>query len=248
MFFRRKKKKSEELREHYRRSPGKKHALGLTVQLDGAAAVSATLDNLSAGGAGIRFDSKKDPGLEIGTTLTMNFISLGPGKQVSATAVVVGVRGSESEGRLYGVQFADVPHLFKQLDSYLIRFFNRRKALRVLPALGTKLPLRATVAHEEVKIAINDVSWMGMGFLLDPSEAEKFLEADEFDASFSVSKADPPIETTVRLVHKTLTGAKVLFGGYFVNPDLKAGERQRQQLEEYTKKREADMARWDSAV
>ena len=248
MFFRRKKKQSQELRQFYRRSPGKKHGLGLSIQIGQDAPLSATLDNLSAGGAGMRFAEGRDPRLEIGAVVAMKFISLGPGKEVQTPAVVVGIRGTESEGRLYGLQFTDMQGLFAQLDNHLVRFFNRRKALRVMPALGKKLPLQAKVGNQESKVLINDVSWMGLGFLLDPGEAERFLDVDEFDAVFSVDKAMPSIETKVRLVHKTLTGAKVLFGGYFANPNVKAGEQQRRQLTEYTKAREEDMARWDSAL
>jgi len=246
MFFRRKKKKAEELREHYRRSPGKKHGLGLTVQIAGSQPLTVELDNLSAGGAGVRFPGE-DPRLEIGTVVTMNFISLGPGKQVTVPAEVVGVRGSEAEGRLYGFRFTDVPGLFAQLDTHFQRFFNR-KALRVLPSLGKKLRMKAMVAHEEVDLVLNDLSWMGVGFLLEPGTAEKFLEVEDFDVEIVLSKAEPAIQSSVRLVHKTLTGAKVLFGGYFVMADGKAAETQRQQLQKYTRAREEEMARWDSAV
>lgn len=248
MFFNRKKKKAQELREHYRRAPGKKHALGLSVQAADGSTVKATIDNMSAGGVGFRFDSDDAPRLTIDTGVMMTFVSLGPGKQVLAPGMVVGVRGSEAEGILYGVQFTDVAGLFKQLDVSLLRFFNRRKAMRVLPELGKKLPVGARVEHEQVRMTINDLSWMGLGFSLDVANAEKFMHVREFEVSFQVKKDGPLIDTPVKLVHRTLTGANVLFGCTFVNPDQKAGDEQRQILEEYTKVREEDMARWDAVT
>jgi len=248
MFFRRKKKKSEELREHYRRAPGKKHALGLSVQVAGGSPVQATIENLSAGGTGFRFSAADAAALTIDTEVNLTFTSLGPGRQVVAPGLIVGVRGAAADGLLYGVQFRDVAGLFAQLDTSLLRFFNRRKAMRVLPALGKTLPIDATVSNESVRMTINDLSWMGLSFLLDPANAEKFMQAREFDVDFSLSKGGPKITTPVRLVHKTLTGAKVLFGGCFVNPDQKAGDEQRRLLEEFAKAREKDMARWDATV
>ncbi|MFT5051596.1 MAG: hypothetical protein ACI8QZ_003015, partial [Chlamydiales bacterium] len=77
---------------------------------------------------------------------------------------------------------------------------------------------------------------------------EKFMHVREFEVSFQVKKDGPLIDTPVKLVHRTLTGANVLFGCTFVNPDQKAGDEQRQILEEYTKVREEDMARWDAVT
>ena len=248
MLFRRKKKKATELREHYRRAPGKKHPLGLTVQVAGQAPLQAKLKDLSAGGAGVHFDPQRDPKLEVGHEAVLSFISLSSGHQIVAPATVMSVRGAEAEGHTYGFQFKDVPGLFAQLDSYFVRFFNRRKALRVLPALGKRLPIQAQVGGEVVKVPVNDISWMGIGFLLEPAAAERFLEVDAFVAEFSLPKLQGQIQATVQLVHKTLTGSKVLFGGYFLEAGDSKFDPARKLLNEYVKAREADMARWDSVV
>lgn len=254
MFFRRKKKKDaaeepaggpEELRQRYRRAPGKNHALGILLKVPGGNAVSGDLIDVSAGGAAVRFAIERDPDLRVGQAVQLAFSSLLHGGEILVDVRVASVRG-EDDWRRYGFEFQEVEELFRQLDSYYFNFFNRRRRMRVRPALDARLPLTIEWGGEELAQQVNDLSTLGLGFNANKATAARLEGVKEVEVHFPIPKTEHVIRTRAGIRHVTELSRGILFGLEFLDGDEQFAE-QRAILRTYVKARESDMARWDSA-
>lgn len=258
MFFRRKKKDQPqrgeaapptpgEARKRYRRSPGKNHALGVSLRLPGAEPISGSIVDLSAGGAAVLFRHDRDPELAVGRTGQLVFSSLLHGGEIVVDCAVASVRGSPDTGRRYGFRFSGVEELFAQLDSYYFNFFNRRRRVRVRPALDTRLPVTLRLASGSFEAPASDLSVHGLGFMVNRSKADELSAAKGVDIEFKIPKTQEAVAVRARVVHVTELTRGVLAGLEFDPADATAFEDQRQRLDAYARAREEDMARWDSA-
>lgn len=255
MFFRRKKKtneaeggpsEQEELRQRYRRAPGKNHALGILLKLPGGSAVSGDLVDVSAGGAAVRFASERDPDLRVGQSVQLAFNSLLHGGEILVQVRVASVRG-EDDWRRYGFEFLQVEDLFRQLDSYYFNFFNRRRRIRVRPALDARLPLTIEWGGEELTQQVSDLSALGLGFNTNKASAARLEGVTEVQVHFPIPKTEHVIRTPAGVRHVTKLSRGILFGLEFLEDGESALAGQQAILRKYVKARERDMARWDSA-
>lgn len=260
MFFRRKKKKQDpgdeeitrpdspqESRKRYRRAPGKNHALGVSLRLPGGEPIGGDIVDVSAGGAAILFRHDRDPDLAVGRTGQLVFNSLLHGGEIVVDCRVASVRGSPGAGRRYGFEFVGVEELFAQLDSYYFNFFNRRRRIRVRPALDTRLPVTVHLSGESFETPAGDLSVLGLGFMISRSKAESMSQAGSVEVEFRIPKTEHAIAVHARVVHVTDLTRGVLVGIELAPADAAAFEEQRLQLDAYVRAREDDMARWDSA-
>jgi len=249
MFFRRKKKRkqgSAEYRRHYRRRPGKKHQLAVRLCVEGGTPVPSELIDVSAGGAGLGIPAERDPGLEEEQIVVLTFSSLGHGRTITAAAAVSTVAVHEGSTR-YGLAFQDQSALFSQLDAHFLKYFNRRRAVRVQPALDTTLTGVLTFGPGSMDVRIHDLSVDGFGVLLDAENAQLLSGVGELQASFEIPGSTREISWGAHGVHLTQLSQGVLFGAAFAAGQALAPPAERDALLEYTRAREADMARWDTA-
>jgi PilZ domain len=256
MFFRKKKDQDlvrrAELRQHYRRSPGKKHALGVKVLRDGLPPVAGDLADLSAGGAGVSFSLERDPELEPSQVVRLSFTSLVHGGEVVGEAKICSSYETTDEHggavtRRYGLEFCDREMLFAQLDAYYFKFFNRRRAMRVRPALDTNLLATLAFGPGRMQVQINDISADGFGVLATPEKASMLEEVEDLTCTFNLPKSDEPFCWQAQALHLSSLAHGVLFGAVFLIPDEPEANAQRQLLADYCGDRMADMARWDTA-
>lgn len=249
MFFKRKKKQAGEdrsdLRRHYRRAPGKKHALSAKLRCENQDPVAGELIDLSAGGAGVLFTGDRDPDLDPKQPVQLSFTSLVHGGEVVVDALVTSGRDAEEGGRRYGFQFEDAEGLFRQLDTYYFKFFNRRRAMRVRPELGKKL--RATLAFGPgaMDVSLTNFSADGFGIAMTPEKAGMLEGVEEVTCTFKLPKLEEPICWPARAVHLTPLASGVLFGAVFLISDEEAMGPNRQALVDYCAGRAAEMALWD---
>ena len=255
MFFRRKKKrdagadqKGAEQRQTYRRSPGKNHALGVVMHSAGADPFLGELVDVSAGGAGIRFSGDHDPRLLEGDTAVLAFSSLVHSGEVRVDVKVVRVQGEEEDQFHYGFEFMSSEQLFGQLDSFYFNYFNRRRNLRVRPALDRKLPLQIYWEGGNTDVLANDLSIAGLGFVLSPLKAERVPEVKLLVLEFKIPKTETVIESLARIRHRTKLSSGLLLGVELVPEDRELFERTLPDLDEYCKRRERAMARWGSPM
>lgn len=250
MKFWRKKSKNEgpgdELRRFYRRAPGKKHALGVQIRREDATALNGELSDVSAGGAGVFFRKGKDPHFDEGVGTVLIFSSLGRDGQIVAMSRVASVTPME-DGTRYGFEFIDLPGLFSQLDEYYVRFFNRRRSLRVRPGLDQKIDARLSTQVGAIIGRINDFSVDGVGVVLDPGKARILDGVQALEVQFVIPKSRVEIRWLTRAVHMNQVKAGVVLGGEFTPVASSELQSQREALSDYATARAAEMARWDSA-
>lgn len=169
MFFRRKepKKSSDESkkaasapkaaaeasdkRKHYRvkRSDAYPIVVSLEAPSTGKLVEGDCID-ISLGGTQALFDVEKDPRLKVGADLELWLRSHARTNAVRAHAKVTR-RDSEGVSTVrYSFAFTNTPEIFAQLDSFYSRFFNRRRYVRVIPDLNSKVPVRLSWHENEI--------------------------------------------------------------------------------------------------
>lgn len=236
----------EELRRFYRRAPGKKHALSVQIRRESESSMRGELADVSAGGAGVFFAKGKDPKLAEGAGVHLTFSALGRDGQVLATSRVASVTQLEN-GTRYGFEFMDLPGLFAQLDEYYVRFFNRRRSVRVRPGLDQKIEVRLSTQVGATIGRMHDFSVDGIGVLLAPDKAQILRGVEAFEVQFVIPKSRVEIRWATRAAHQTPAKAGVVLGGDFTPVAHAELPDQRRALSDFAAARAEEMARWDSA-
>lgn len=252
MLFRRKKKEKEvagsargaEARRYYRRAPGKKHALSVKVRTSADRSVSGELVDLSAGGAAVLCPAGDIPGLGPGAPVSLRFSSLIHGKDVETAAQVA--RAPQQADAPWGFEFTDVPGLFQQLDTYFLKFFNRRRAIRVQPALDTKIVVRLQAPSGPLEGRLVNVSVDGLGVGVDPALAESLGAVEALDVEFTIPRVKVRIPWQAHRSHVSASSRGTVFGARFDPRPAEGLEDERSVLAEYVDARAAEMARWDA--
>ncbi len=244
MFFRRKNKKKqkpEELRQHYRRAPGKKHALSIKLERQDGATLSGELADLSAGGVGILFPLEQDPEFAVGETMTLHFSALVHDGTVKVDAEMVRCIQSDATGVRYGFRFTSAEDLFEQLDSFYLKFFNRRRDVRLRPALDRRFTTQLHTSAGTIDVTVHDISPSGFGFVMPETDA--FAAGDSFEVELFIPKQPEPVRWPAKIAH--ITGGRV--GMEFDVERIESSPAEHELLKNYCAQREIDMARWDNA-
>jgi c-di-GMP-binding flagellar brake protein YcgR len=252
MFFKKKKKQGEAAdaqeggdkarRRYYRRAPGRKHALSVQVSRKGVLLGSAEVVDLSIGGVRLSFHKSSVPRLAEGEVIDLRFDSLTHPGSVQVHARTLRAAPQEDGSEQLSLEFTDVEALYPQLDAFFWNFFNRRRVVRVRPALDRRLPLSLRAGATSIEVAINDVSLRGLGFILESSRAEGLLAAASYDVSFPVPGSEERFSCRAERRHATSRGKNVLFGLEFASLET-PGESL--PLQRYVDQRESEQARWE---
>lgn len=249
-FFGRKKKStpSSDIRKFYRKAPGKKHALTALVQMpQSGEVVPAEVIDVSAGGASLQMVTTLVKELTVGVTANLSFGSLRVRGELPVQAHVVSVMQSKDGRSRFGFAITDPDELFTRIEPYYLRFFNRRRLLRVLPELGR--PLKADVRTPDgggFRLDIQDITEEGIGFVLRDDEIEWMGSGEVFDVEFKIPGANVVWNGTADRVHVSQLKDSTRGGLVFREPDSKEGAAQGA-LEIWLNTRRVAMAKWDSA-
>lgn len=258
MFWRKKKKRAkrkaggsqndpDNRRRHYRRALSKKHGLGVQVRNTGALSVNGDLIDISAGGAAAVFRSGSDPLLPAGSATMLVFTTLGRQGEIQVLSKVASTLPVE-EGVKYRFEFTDLPGLFAQLDEYYVRFFNRRKFLRVRPALDQRVDVTVDTVNGEVVGKMYDLTRSGVGIELDADKANRLAGAQELVLRFKIRGIPIDFQLKAIAVHITPSRTGFVLGARIVpmeqDPEFEA---QCSAIDEYASKRADEIARWDAA-
>jgi c-di-GMP-binding flagellar brake protein YcgR len=253
MFFRRKKKVEqqetgqENLRMRYRRVPGKNHALSVQLNRPSGDPIQGEVVDVSAGGTAILFTHDRDPVLQAEQVVVLTFSSLVHGGEIVVHARVARIHPFADSGRRYGFEFVGVEALFEQLDSFYFNFFNRRRVVRVRPALDTKIKVRIGWGDEHMDALANDVSARGLGIMLNNTSTSRLDGMVDLVLSFALPKSPLEIECPGAITHRTELSKGRLIGVGFTTVDMPDFLPIHSELKTYVDKREKDIARWDSA-
>jgi c-di-GMP-binding flagellar brake protein YcgR len=247
MFFRRKKKAAqEELRQHYRRQPSKKDSLGAKLTLIDGRTVSGDLFDASAGGVGVQVTSDRDPSIPDGTQVVLTLSSLHHGTQLQTAAVTCSRREFDGCVR-YGLMFVDAERLFENLDNYFVRFLNRRRVVRVRPALDVKLKAQLKHGDREETLVVHDLSMVGIGLVVNAQHLVWIERTDSFDVHVKLPKMAGEFTWPGERVHLAVVGEAHRGGLKFNLSNIKGQESSVVALKAWVAAREAEMARWDAS-
>ncbi|MCP5021642.1 MAG: PilZ domain-containing protein [bacterium] len=248
-FGRNKKNKSAaDARKYYRKAPGKTHALTGHVQMpqSGEVVVADVLD-VSAGGASLQMETSQVHELSVGVSANLLFRSLRVRSELLVQAHVVSVLASKDGRSRFGFSIMDSDELFTRIEPYYLKYFNRRRLLRVLPELGRSM--KADVRTPDgggFRLDVQDVTEEGIGFALHADEIEWMGSGEAFDVEFKIPGANVVWNGTADRVHITGLKDAVRAGLAFREPDAKTGPAQGA-LEVWLSTRRVAMAKWDSA-
>jgi c-di-GMP-binding flagellar brake protein YcgR len=148
----------------------------LTVTLEQASGgcLFAECDDISMGGAGVRFHPDRDPKLVAGQEVLLTFQAISRPDAIRARARVVSVTPQPDKHVRYGFEFTNQAELYAQMDSYYARYFNRREHMRVLPDHSERILAHIRWARGELSSRVHDVSVGGLGLLV-PVESAQLL-------------------------------------------------------------------------
>ncbi|HPF13306.1 MAG: PilZ domain-containing protein [Planctomycetes bacterium] len=249
-FFGRKKDEgaAADHRRHYRKAPGKKHALTARVQLPQSGdVVNATVMDVSAGGVSLQVEGRSAAELGLGTTLWVAFGSLRTRTEVPVQAHVVNRMESKDGLVRFGLSFSDPDELFGRLEPYFLKFFNRRRLQRVLPELGRSLKADVrTTDGGGYRLEVMDLSEEGIGLALHNEEVEWMASHEAFDVEFKIPGANVAWSGSGRRIHLTELKGSHRGGIAFDEPDAKVTPAHGS-LEVWLNSRRVAMAKWDSA-
>ena len=245
MIFRRKKKEtSAEQRRFYRRKQGKKHALSVKIKTPSGVPLAGDLIDVSAGGVAVAFSKNLDPRLESEEEIAVTFSDLAHGGSVVAQSRVLRLsRGND--GPVYHMEFTATRELFAQLDGFYMKFFNRRRLNRALPALDTRIAGELQFGMGAMPIKINDITLDGFGVRLTEADGSMLNEIENLVAAFTLPGSATPIVWNARTVHLSPLVHGVGYGATFAPDESIEFEEERQVLQTFIEARLADMSRWD---
>ena len=249
-FFGRKKKNkpATDVRKYYRKAPGRKHALSAHVQMpQSGEVIAAEVLDVSAGGASLQMETSMVGELTVGVTANLAFSSLRMRGELPLQAHVVSVMESKDGRSRFGFAITDPDELFTRIEPYYLRFFNRRRLLRVLPELGRSM--KADVRTPDgggFRLDIQDVTEEGIGFVLREDEVQWMAGGEVFDIEFKIPGANVVWNGTADRIHVSELKDSVRGGLVFREPDSKTGAAQGA-LEVWLNTRRVAMAKWDTA-
>ncbi|MHC4415811.1 MAG: PilZ domain-containing protein [Planctomycetota bacterium] len=224
------------------------------VELDEAAGLRVTIPNpkgrpfvgrlldVSADGAGARFQAPEFPELAVGqeVNLIMTSDRLKSSLKVAAR---VQHRAEEEGFRRYGFRFLRREQLEAQLSPALRQLFNRRKAVRVSPDTRSSVPtaLEAAPGGPSAKARLEDLSALGAGVSLEAEAEAVFATTTRVGISLSLPGCRDPVDLVGHIRYRRLVGARIHYGIEFDAALSRHFEQQQEAITEYVMQRQRRM-------
>lgn len=238
-------RKATRVRHHYRSAPPESLGIKVSVFKPSVGPFQGEVVDLTAGGVAVRFTVQKHPSLAIDNVVEVTVSSTKwDGEIVTPARVAYFRRDGEAKIR-YGFEFINRGDLYRQLDAFYVRVFNRRKALRVLPDLDRKVPATISFGGVDYKATLHDISVRGAGLILSHDCAEKLPPVDAFEIGFQLPGTKKSLSGRAFLRNRMQLPSTVLVGLEF---DLDGNfGRCLQQLEKFVDQRVEETAKWEAA-
>jgi hypothetical protein len=210
-------------REHVRLRPDRSLRLeAIVLDPQDREILRARVLDASAGGAAIQVTSEEAEGWVRGQRMRVRFTGASVDVPVTTVATVASVRPeAELEGLLrVGLAFLDRAGLEGQFDASWWRLFNRRGALRMLLAQvdGEEVELGITASGVSLRSSLHDLCVDGVGFELEPADAEHLRQTEELRLGFSLGDSGQRLLFVVAVRHVTPVARVARVGTAFL-PD-----------------------------
>ena len=233
-------------RAEYRVELSETTDLAVAVTTSGGSPVAGQLIDISASGAGIRFDAPNPPNLVVGQDIDLVFTS-DTFKDPLQVAARVQHRAEDSQegSRRYGFRFLEPQQLDTRLPADARRMFNRRQAVRVVP--DTFEPVRVTLQPSEdqppVEVRLLNVSVTGVGVSLQPALETEFADSIQVNITLDLPGRRRPVGLVGHIRYRRLVGDRVHYGIEF-DAELSPGfARTQDLLGKYVARRQVDYMR-----
>jgi len=178
----------QERRRHYRVSQTANPALTASIARPVGEPFVGVCQDISLGGAGVRFAVDHDPALVIGTELVLSFRQAASQLPLNVRARVVSVRPLDNAGTRYNFWFPRPDEIRPYLDASWGRYFNRRRHVRVTPETPMHTCLRWPMG--EVNALVHNLSVSGVAVLVDRAHAAELRSVPLVHLTLSLPNED----------------------------------------------------------
>jgi hypothetical protein len=166
----------------------------------------------------------------------LEFPSLGLGAPIVVAAAAI-YRGQDEHRRRYRFEIQ------RKIGITVAALINRRAAVRVRPAPGTRIPVRVRAFDTvtEVECELGDLSLTGASLSFEAGAAIEPVDGERVLLGFELPGAEGPIETEGLVRHRTLVGERLCYGVEFVPAEGGDLRGLAQQLSDWIMERQAEL-------
>jgi c-di-GMP-binding flagellar brake protein YcgR len=201
------------------------------------------LIDVSAAGAGVRFDGAAAPSLAVGQEVNLDFRGRPFAEPITLAARVLHRTEERGGVRRYGFQFLR-PLLDADMPPALRSYFNRRQAVRVQPAPGERIAVMLSAGTgPKVEARLDDLSIMGAGVVLVTATEPHLAEATSVNLSIHLPGQRRPVEVVGAIRHRLLVGGRIRYGIAFDADATPRFEHQQEAINRWIARREMDSLR-----
>jgi hypothetical protein len=145
----------------------------------------------------------------------------------------------------YGLEFVNLGNLYSQLDNFYSRHFNRRRHLRVLPALDRKIHAMVRWNGGELRVPVFDVSESGVGLVLTKDSAARTAEVTEFDIELRLPGHEVALRGNAHTQHRSPLHQNILLGVKFDMQGSGGWSAHLSAIRAFVEQRATEMALWE---
>jgi hypothetical protein len=146
--------------------------------------------DISLGGAGVRFAAGHDPELAVGTELVLSFRQAAVSLPLNVRARVVSALPLDSTVKRYNFWFPHPDEISPYLNATWARYFNRRRHVRVAPETSMHTCLRWPLG--EANARVHNLSVSGVAVLVDLAQAANLRSVPLVHLTLNLPDEDGP--------------------------------------------------------
>ena len=200
-----------ENRAKYRTEAESSLPFKLSLFLSNRRLLSGSLININLNGAAISFPADQCPDFKPGERVKLRVITVETQKKIVIDATLRDLRTVEDR-KLCRFQFPTSNRLAKEMDPSLLRYFNRRRAVRVKPDMTSPIVVDLECERGFSEGWIVDISTTGLGLGLRPDMAKRMGRPKHVTVSFQLPGNEKPLllEGTVPNIRRV--GNMIVYG------------------------------------
>jgi c-di-GMP-binding flagellar brake protein YcgR len=174
---------------------------------------SGRLLDISASGAGVRFQGPGLPSLAVGQEVDLVFTSEKLPAPMTVAAKVQH-RTEEQGARRFGFRFLEVQALDTQLSPVMREFFNRRRTVRVVPdpRRPVRVELRTEPEAPPLEVVLVNLSETGVGIRLEAGQDSRFADTTALLVTLYLPDSRRPVTLTGNIRYRRLVAEQLHYG------------------------------------
>ena len=235
-------------RAEYRVDLSENTDLSVSLPATDGSRVHGKLLDVSASGAGVRFDTADAPSLAVGQHVDLVFDS---GSFAGPLTVAAQVQhrmeddANDEASRRYGFRFLEPQQLDAYLPAEARRYFNRRQSVRVSPKAfePIEVTLRAGEDEAPIEVRLHNISVSGVGVSLEPALEMAFADRTRVELSIHLPGTRRPLGLVGSIRYRRLVGERIHYGIAFDTELTEKFARKRRTLAKYVGRRQSHYLR-----